>query len=146
MNLQSGQTITIKGSLYTAVGIDTYTLFNQTVSSKHWNSFTLVGNDRRIGLTQIGTSLNMWDSIPENKVQFQDLVFNPVMSGIANISFEGEQGPSTPVSELVWFDFKNDPDRNLVIERFLYFEDERLIKVETFYYLGEKLKESDIQW
>jgi hypothetical protein len=146
IQIQPGVTITLKGLYYQVAGIDTYTLHNQIEPSKQWKSYTLVGNNQRIGLTQIDNEFELWDSVPDNKIPTSQLTFNLEMSGIASISFEGDRGPSTSISEIVWFDINNDPDRDLVTERFLYIKANQLKKVETFFYLGEKINRSQIKW
>ena len=78
IQIQPGVTIALKGLYYQVAGIDTYTLRNQIEPPKQWKSYTLVGNNQRIGLTQIDNEFELWDSVPDIKIPTSQLTFNSV--------------------------------------------------------------------
>jgi hypothetical protein len=143
LSIKIGNRITIKGNKYAVVGIDTYHLFNQLQKEKIWDSYTLVGNNERIGLTQIDQNFQLWrDSSANIQTVPGALILDN--SGIANISFQGDSGPSTSIAELTWFNVNHKAYQYLVIERFLHLKCSKLENVDTHYYLGEQLNDVDI--
>ena len=128
-------------------GIDTYLLHNQLKKEKKWDSYTLVGNNERVGLTMIDNEPVLWRASPSLDTQVAYKNFNLERSGIANISFQGDRGPSTSIAEIVWFDLDQRSTPYFVIERFLHINGDKMARIDTHYYLGEVFfNKLDIKW
>lgn len=137
-----GTHLLIGNNLYQIVGIDSYLLQNHLREIREWKSYTLVGNSERIGVSIMNEVFTLWRNAP-NIIESGKMNFE--FSGIANITFEGDNGPSTPVAELTWFDLKNDDADIFLIERFLSFNSENKAHTNTFYQIGKMIKSIDIQ-
>lgn len=140
--LKVGNHILVQKKPYEIVGIDSYSLQNHFRQSKTWKSYTLVGNNERIGLSIMDNILTLWRTAVNH---IDNGKFNFEMSGIASITFEGDRGPSTPIAELTWFDIKTQDMDIFLIERFLSFPPGSKLLINTFYQVGKVVETIDIQ-
>lgn len=145
MEILINNKVRIKGITYKVVGVDSYKLFNSLDKEVTWKSYTLVGDDVRVGISFTEGKYIFWDKVDFSK--YSDLFLNMNLTGICNISFEGDKGPSTPIAELVWFNSKENIKDNLLIEKFIYFDDNnRTIKKSiTFFQKGIEINEKEIK-
>ena len=137
-----GTQLLFQNAQYNVVGIDYYSLQNHLRQTKIWKSYTLVGNNERIGLSIMDKTFTIWRTATE---VIKNGVSNFDFSGMANITFVGDKGPSTPLAELTWFDIDANSSNIFLIERFLSFSSAENLQIETFYQLGSIIIESDIQ-
>lgn len=146
--LEIGQQITFEGKQYRVNGFDEYTLTNIYGGTKEWTSITIinVADDKdRIWLgyniTQ-GYYVKQW-LIPEKEFieKTAKASFNGDFTGIANITFVGDQGYSLPVSEIIWYDQSNKDNDFLVIERFLEHNSDTTKALKSYYHEMKILKD-----
>ena len=62
------------------------------------------------------------------------------LSGIAEVSFQGNPGYSTPFTEIVWFNASNKNYDFLAIERFLQQSHSVITPLESYFLGGKVLK------
>jgi|SRR6185369_1702348 len=141
--LSIGQKITLDGKIYKAIGIDSYVLTNLYDQKREWRSYTLITDgDEKIWLghgIDGDLFLKQWlISETEFKEKTEKLPLNAEYSGIAHISFEGNQGYSVPTSEIIWFNFPEEQYDYLIIERFLEADGDK-VKLSKPYYHGTKI-------
>ena len=105
--LKLNQTVILEGTSYKVIGIDDYSLINVFGNTKNWISYTLVdekNNKTWISYEAIPDHFVQWSLISEKEfLKEAKTPLNMELSGIANITFKGNPGFSTPVAELFWF-------------------------------------------
>ena len=140
--LTINQKVTIEGKIYKIIGIDHYILNNLFGELKKWNSYTLIDDKKNKTWVSYGAIKNyylQWSLISAE--EFRDGIIVPAnldLTGIANVTFEGNQGYSTPTAELVWFDLKDQKYDYFVFERFLESNGK---PQEAYYDAGKILKD-----
>ncbi len=143
--LTVNQVITLKNITYKVIGIDTYKLNNVFGKTKQWISYTLTDSKKNKTWISYGISgdyFTQWASLTEAEFKKKATVSpNLDLSGIAQISFKGNPGFSTPIAEIVWFNVANQNYNYLSIERFLKQHEETIIPLESYYLTGTILKE-----
>lgn len=142
-----GDKLNLNGSTSLVVGVDSYELHNCLGQIRRWNSYTIVNPTGRYGLTHVQAGVVLWSSIEAAMSACRDdlSTLNLEMSGVARISFQGEQGVSTPVASLLWFDMKNGEFDFVAIERFLRIRNNALIGVTLHYYGGRLLRSGHVE-
>ena len=121
--LAINQKVTIEEKIYEIIGIDHYVLNNLFGELKRWDSYTLIDNKNNKTWVSYGAIKDyylQWSLISAE--EFRDGIIVPAnldLTGIANVTFEGNQGYSTPTAELVWFDLKDQKYDYFVFERIL---------------------------
>jgi hypothetical protein len=140
--LAINQKVTIEGKIYEIIGIDHYVLNNLFGELKRWDSYTLIDNKNNKTWVSYGAIKDyylQWSLISAE--EFRDGIIVPAnldLTGIANVTFEGNQGYSTPTAELVWFDLKDQKYDYFVFERFL---ENNGKPQEAYYDAGKILKD-----
>lgn len=135
---------TLNGRNYTIIGIDSYTLKNILGKKVTWVSYTLI--DNKDCKTWISGPFNgnyyQWSLLEEK--EFTSLtktaVQNNEQTGIANITFEGNPGFSTPYAEILWSDLKNNEFDCIALERFITVDGRKIEPLESYYNAGKILK------
>lgn len=142
--LRMNQQVTVETTLYRVIGIDTYALTNVFGKPKKWISYTLI-NDKNnkiwISYGAIPKYFVQWTLVPES--EFKKEITTPLncdLSGIANITFEGNPGFSTPIAELFWFNLKGNAYDFYVVEKFITEKGDQVILLETYFDGGKILK------
>jgi hypothetical protein len=146
--LKLDQNINIEGTIYKVIGIDIYNLINIYEKRRDWLSYTLVDITNKENRIWLGYGfadnyfIKQW-IIPEEefKKNTETLPLNAEYTGVANITFKGEQGYSVPNSEIIWFNSLNDQYDFFVIERFVEIEKNK-IQTSKSYYHGMKILQS----
>lgn len=136
--LRVGSSINIRDVSYAVIGIDHYRLSNILGEVKGWESYTLQAEaGSKIWLARgINERDIIWESVHSNDIPSNaSLTFNPGLSGIAQIEFEGDQGFSTPLSAIFWFDNPGGRYNFFVYERFLIPE-RTAQESETYFFTG----------
>lgn len=141
---QVSTNLRLNNKTYEIVGIDTYCLFNHLGQKVKWKSYTLVCDKERIGLSFMNGSFFLWDEAPLET--FPSKLLRLDLSGMAHITFEGDNGPSTPVAELIWFETPGAPEKNYLIESFLVLgEGKTLQSLQTLFQLGIEISGDGIE-
>src|SRR5437899_439745 len=121
--LTLNQELTVEGKKYTVIGIDKYSLKNTFGQTKEWDSYTLKDNTENktwISFGAVKDYFVQWDLLSEE--DFKKQAISPInldLTGIANVTFQGNPGFSTPVAEILWFNVKNMEYDYVAFERFL---------------------------
>ena len=142
--LKLNQKVSLEGVVYRVIGIDHYHLKDLFGKQKTWDSYTLVdekGNKSWISYGAIKDYYLRWELITEKA--FKKLTKTPPnleLTGIADVTFQGNQGYSTPTAEIVWFDLKDSDYDYVASERFLKQSGEKIEPLETYYDAGNILK------
>lgn len=143
--LKPDQNIKFEGKLFRVNGYDEYTLINIYGQPKHWTSYTIIDVDNDKNRIWLGYGfakkyyVKQWlISESEFKKNTKSVPLNGNYTGIANITFVGDQGYSLPTSELIWFDSSSEDYDFFVIERFLK-KDKTYLKPLESYYHGMKI-------
>ena len=145
--LKLKQKVLLHGKEYTVIGIDTYSLKNLLDKTKTWVSYTLIDDKKNKTWISYGTEGNyftQWAIIPQKtyKQLAKDLKMD--LSGIAHISFKGNPGYSTPVSEIVWLNASGKDFDYISLERFLEQKKDKITPLEPYYQSGKILKDFKI--
>lgn len=140
-DFQVGKMLNIKEHAYKIVGADLYRLENLRLSSQHWISYTLLGENRCWITNGIEKRWHIWSSVDRIKIKKKftgslRLLLN--FSGLAMIDFRGERGISQPIAEVLIFKDKNN--QLIAVERFPHRR-----KTYTYYYVGHGLKKGEIR-
>ena len=140
------QEIALKGKTYKVIGVDHYNLTNVLGKEQTWDSYTVVdknNNKTWISYGVAGKYFTQWAVLSEAvfKKAVVNAPFDCVLTGIANITFEGNPGYSTPFAEMVWFRPKERTYDFLLIERFLKQDGKTLIPQESYFQTGTILKD-----
>lgn len=142
------QEVNLGGIAFKIIGIDHYKLKNLFGKIKEWDSYTLIdkkGNKTWISYGAVKDYYLLWSLISE--IEFKkaaDYSLNPELTGIANCTFEGNPGYSTPTAELVWVDLINQKYDYFVYERFLKQTGDKIKPLESYYDAGKILKDFKI--
>lgn len=134
---------------YTIIGIDSYSLKNILDQKKTWVSYTLEDSNNE----------KTWISGPFNGYYYQwfllekenftslakEAIENSELTGIANITFEGNQGFSTPYAEVVWLDLLNNKFTCIAVERFITLDAGKINPLEPNYNAGKIVKDFPIK-
>lgn len=144
--LELNDQLKVHNTMYRVIGLDTYTLKNVLDTTKKWVSYTLIDDEKKktwISFGIAGEYFTQWETLSgkQFKKDVQHASPNLDLTGIATISFQGNQGYSTPLAEIVWFNTKNLPYEFLAIERFLQQEKEKVKPMESYYQTGTILKD-----
>ena len=128
------------------IGFDTYRLTNIFEKTQEWISYTIIDDEKNRIWLGWGTTkdffVKQWlISEAEFRKKIKDLPINSDLTGIANISFEGDQGYSAPSSEIIWFDSSNSEYDSLILERFLERNGDKLKPSKSYYHLAKILKD-----
>ncbi len=141
-----GEEIIIEKHKYSVIGIDTYVLKNLSGKVKKWVSYTLKdikGEKTWISFGVTGNYFTQWSNI--SKLDFEKAIknadINTELSGIANISFSGNPGYSTPVAEILGFNVINRRYNFLGIERFLKQGKNNVEPLKSYYQTGKLIKD-----
>lgn len=139
------QQIEFEGNVYRVNGFDEYSLVNIYGKPKKWTSYTLIDvkDDKNRIWIGYGFAKNYYVkqwliSESEFKKNIKNVPLNGEYTGIANITFVGDQGYSLPSSEIIWFDHTTKASDFFVIERFLK-KDGIYFKPLDSYYHGMKI-------
>lgn len=142
--------VMLEDKRYWVIGIDSYSLENFSDGVTKWQSYTMSsGNGEMAWISQNeGESFFVrWMAI-SRPAFFEALtavvspVLNLKLSGMANISFEGYRGFSTPFAETLCFEASEKRDQAydyLASERFIEFSDGVLWAQESIYMIGRIL-------
>ncbi len=145
--LQLNQKVLLQEKEYTIIGIDTYTLKNLLGRTKKWISYTLIDNKNNKTWITFGTAGNyftQWAIIPQKSYKQLARGLKMDLSGIAQVSFKGNPGYSTPISEIVWLDASGKDFDYVSLERFLEQKKGTVIPLEPYYQSGKILKDFKI--
>lgn len=125
--------LTINNQEYKIIGIDNYHLKNSLGKTKKWKSFTLKSGKSKLWfVVGIKRKPIVWYSVKKGFIKsVKNYKFNLEFSGIAEITFEGNKGFSSPKAEVILLEHKN---KFFAIERFF----DKVIN--TYYYKGELKK------
>jgi len=146
--LKLNQKVTIGNNFYKVIGIDHYRLNNLFGETKKWDSYTLIDEDNNKTWISYGAVKDyylQWTLISET--EFKKGIMAPPqleLTGIADVTFEGNPGFSTPTAELVWFNLKEQNYDYFVYERFLEQAGNRIEPLESYYDAGKILKDFKI--
>lgn len=138
------QKVNLDEKIYKVIGIDYYVLKNVLNLTRKWTSYTLIDKDNHktwISYGVAGRYFTQWATIA--KLKFKNEATMPAyleLSGIANVSFQGNRGYSTPFTEIVWFKTANINYDFLAIERFLKQTKSGIIPLESYFLSGKILK------
>lgn len=140
--LKLNETIKLKNKTYKVIGIDRYVLKNLIEKTRKWVSYTLVdakNNKTWISFGQSDKYFIQWSTITEKEFKnYYPYPLNFELTGIANVSFLGNPGYSTPNVELIWFNIKKTDADYLIVERFLK-QTKSKVEAQTPYYMVGKL-------
>ena len=130
IKLSLNDKLTINKREYKIIGIDNYSLKNSFGKTKKWKSYTLKSKNSKLWfVVGIKDKLIIWYPAKKDSIiDVQDYKFNFEFSGIAEISFEGNKGFSTPEAEVIILEKNN---KLFAVERFF---DK---KIKIYYYRGE---------
>ena len=144
--LKLNQKVMLHQREYMIIGIDTYTLKNLFGKIKKWISYTLIDNKKTKTWITYGTAdgyFTEWAIIPLKQFKQYAGALKMDLTGIAHISFKGNPGYSTPVSEIVWLEANKKYDY-VSLERFLNQNKGNVIPLEPYYQSGKILKDFKI--
>jgi|SRR6185437_2970050 len=138
----------VDGVTYEVIGIDSYTLTNIYEQKREWLSYTLVDVANKENRIWLGYGfadnflIKQWlISEEEFKKNTQKRPLNTDLTGIAHITFEGEQGYSIQNSEIIWYNSASDQYDFFVIERFLKEDGDKLNPLKSYYHGMKILKD-----
>ena len=143
--LKLHQEVSLEGNIYKVIGIDHYRLTNLIGKLETWDSYTLTDNKGYKTWISYGAIKNyyiQWELISEKT--FKKLTrtsLNLELTGIAEVTFQGKPGYSTPNAEIVWFNLQNSDHDYVASERFLRLLAEKIEPLETYYDAGKILKD-----
>lgn len=143
--LTLNQNVILEKIAYKIIGIDHYSLKNLFGKTKEWDSYTLIddqGNKTWVSYGAVKDYFLQWTLISE--LQFKKTIDqspNLDLTGIANVTFIGNPGYSTPTAEIVWFDLWGKEYDYVASERFLKQNGEMIEPLETYYDAGKILKD-----
>jgi len=144
IKLALNQNINLDGIIYSVIGIDTYQLKNVLGEAKTWYSYTLIDKENNKTWITYGHAESyfvQWRVITEKEFKQESTkTFMFDFSGIANISFEGNQGYSTPTAEIIWFSVTGRTYDFVAIERFLEQKKDTIDISDSDYLTGTILK------
>jgi hypothetical protein len=149
MKLKINQKIILKGKTYEVIGIDTYSLKNVLNETKEWISYTLKDQTGEKTWVSYGVTEEYfveWTLLEETeyKNEIKTASLNTTLSGIANITFEGNPGFSTPFAEIIWTNTVQSKYDFVAVERFLKQNGDKIEPLEPYYNAGKLLKEFKI--
>ena len=145
--LKLNQELHLQGKLYTVIGIDTYTLKNLLGKTKKWTSYTLIDakkNKTWISYGATGEYFTEWAIIPLKNFKQSAGAIKMDLTGVAHISFKGNPGYSTPLSEIVWLESSNKQYDYISLERFWDQKKNNVIPLEPYYQSGKIIKDFKI--
>jgi len=124
------------------IGIDSYTLYNCFDNTILWNSFTIINDRKRVGISFTNKSLIYWQEDDYRKSN--NLQLNLLLTGFCGITFQGDSGPSTPNAELIWFESARK--KITLIEKFIEFGEKSnmIISSTTLFQTREIINENDV--
>lgn len=143
--LQINQVITLHNKSYKIIGIDTYSLKNIYDQLVDWVSYTLIDSEEN--KTWVSGPINgffyQWSllSSSEFKKLAKGKLLNDNLTGMANITFEGNPGFSTPCAEIVWIDVNHQKFDCVVVERFIAIKGDQTEIQEAYFNAGTLLKD-----
>lgn len=143
--LEIGQRIELDGQPFSVVGIDDYELTNLLGSYTDWTSYTFLGDTGErtwVSYGVAGDRFTRWAevSVDEFQALAADARLDMEHSGVAEVTFVGDLGHSTPFAELTWLQI-DGPSEFLVIERFLVSSDGGIKTRQPYYQTGTVLRE-----
>lgn len=139
------QEITLENKHYKIIGIDHYRLKNVIGSIVKWDSYTFIDNRGKKIWISYHESQNIfvqWIAI--SKAEFKKKVISAPdleLTGLADITFEGNAGYSTPTAEVMTFSLTNQEFDYIGYERFLKQKGKQITLLETYYDAGKILKD-----
>jgi hypothetical protein len=141
--LKLNQAITLGETTYEVIGVDDYSLINVFGNKKSWISYTLIDKNKNKTWISYGAIPNyfiQWSLVSEKEfIKEAQTPLNMELSGIANITFKGNPGFSTPVAELFWFNLSEKKYDFYVVEKFVKNKGEKSEVLESYYDAGEIL-------
>lgn len=143
--LTIAQEVKLEGKIYKVIGIDHYKLKNLLDGVKEWDSYTLIddqGDKTWVSYGAIKDYYLHWKLVSAKEFT-QGLKFppNPELTDIANVTFQGNPGYSTPTAEIVWVNLANQKYDYFVYERFLKQVGNEIEALESYYDAGKILKD-----
>ncbi len=142
------QSISIEGHIYKVIGIDHYRLKNIFDKIKEWDSYTLMdaqGEKTWVSYGAVKDYYLQWTLVSAEEFK-KGAIFPPnlELTGIADVTFQGNQGYSTPSAEILWFNLKDKKYDYVAIERFLKPVGDKVEPLESYYDAGKILKDFKI--
>ena len=136
--------VDLDSKIYKVIGIDHYVLTNLFGGTREWDSYTLIdakNNKTWISQGAVKDYYLHWILVSESEFKkMTGVAPNLNLTGIADVTFQGNPGYSTPTAELVWFDLQNAKYDFMVYERFLEPKGKKVKPQEPYYDAGRILK------